>query len=362
MAKYSMRPPASLALLVGLALLPAPVTATDLVRDPRSFLVTEGGFSPLELADLDHGQVVARIIDTTDRSEVLSVAALRVKTTAERVRLTLRDVEGRRKDFEVLQIGRFSSPPSEKDIEALTLDTKDVDGLRKCRVGSCTERLPKDAIERFQSAVDWQGAGYAERVTRMWRETLAAYAASYVARGNSGLTEYDDNRAPEKVGDTVSQLILRSSYLKESVPDLHRYLGDFPEAKPQATEDIVYWLKERFWLKNVQSLNHLSIESVDLPSGKAVVAVTKQIFANHFFAGSLALTAFVEGQDPSGSYLVFVNRTRADIRPTGFNWLERALVKRLVRRRLLGQFRAFKAKLDPSYPAPPPEEDLPVEP
>jgi hypothetical protein len=348
------------ALVLLSSVLPSSGSATDLARDPRGFLKNDGGLTPLELGEVDRGQVVAKIVDTTDRSEVMSLAALRVRASADRVRLVLRDVEGRRKDFEVLQIGRFSAVPSPRDLDVLSLDPKDMDGLRKCRVGSCTERLPAEAIERFQSQVDWTSPNHAAKVNAMWRETLASYAAAYSARGNAGLVEYQDGRLPERVADTLQELLRRSYYLKESAPELDRYLDDFPGARPEGTEDILFWLNEKFWLKNVQSLNHLVIRDMTLPSGRVILAATKQLFANHFFAGSLALIVFVESADPLGSYLMFVNRTRADIRPGGFNWLERALVKRLVRRRLLGQFRTFKAKLDPNYPRPPsPEEDLP---
>jgi hypothetical protein len=359
--KCSMRSPGALALaaLMGCLGWPASGSPTDFARNPREFLKNEGGLSDLQLSAIDRGRVVAKTIDTSDRSEVMSLAVLRVRSSADQVRHLLREVEARRKDFDVLQIGRFSAAPTAQDLGVLTLDPGDVESLRKCRVGACNERLPAEAIERFQTQVDWTSPDRVAKVNLLWRETLASYAAAYVAHGNPGLVEYDDNREPDRVADTLRTLFLRSAYLKESAPDFHRYLAEFPNLRPPSTEDIFFWLKEKFWLKNVQSLNHLSILDTTLPSGRVILAVTKQLFANHFFEASLALTVFVESADPAGSYLIFVNRTRADVRPSGFSWLERALVRRLVRGRLLGQFRAFKAKLDPSYQPLTLEEDVP---
>jgi hypothetical protein len=337
-------------------LLPLSTGATDIGHGPREFLTREAGFTGAELSALDHGRVVAKTIDTSDRLEVVSLAALRVRATLDRARQVLLDVDGRRRDSEVLEIGRIPESPTAHDLGSLTLDPGDLDSLKKCKVGDCNERLPADAIERFQAQVDWRSADRAAKANSLWQETLAGYAQAYLARGDAGLVEYADNREPGRIARDLRFLLLRSYYLKESSPELDRYLSDFPRARPDNTTDVFYYLKERFWLKSVQSLNHLSLVETTSPTGRALFAATKQLFANHFFAASLSLTAFVESREAEGSYLIFVNRTRADIRPSGFNWLERALVRRLVRGRLITQFRALKVKLDPGYQPPDSEE------
>jgi hypothetical protein len=320
-----------------------------MAQAPRVFLKTDAAFTEAELQSLDKGHVVAKTLDTTDHTEVLSLAAARVRSTAERVRKILQDVDGRRKDFEVIQIGRLPEAPTATDLGGLTLDPGDVDGLAKCKVGNCNERLPADAIERFHAQVNWSAADRVAQANRLWRETLAAYAQAYLSRGNAGLVEYADSPNSGTVAADLRLLLLRSDYLRQSAPELERHLWGFPEDRGDNTTDVFFYLKEKFWLKSVQSLNHLSLTEISSPEGKALFAATKQLFANHFFTASLSVTAFVETGEAAGAYLIFVNRTRADIHPPGFNWLERALVRRLVRGRLLAQFRAFKLKLDPSY-------------
>jgi hypothetical protein len=51
-------------------------------------------------------------------------------------------------------------------------------------------------------------------------------------------------------------------------------------------------------------------------------------------------------QDAPGLWLAFVNHSRADIRPSGFNFLERILIKRLVRGRLRDQLGSLRAYLE----------------
>src|SRR5262249_18556277 len=160
--------------------------------------------------------------------------------------------------------------------------------------------------------------------TALWRETMAAFAAAYLAQGDAGLVQYDNNNMPVKVADSYAREIPRSLYLADSAPDLFRYVSSFPKDPPQGVEEYLYWLKEKFWTKHVTSLNHVTIRTADAPSGRFLVAVSKQIYANQYFESSLSVTSFSEG--PAGGYLVYVSRSRADIRKAGFHFYERALL------------------------------------
>ena len=52
---------------------------------PAAFLQAAGGLTSPELLAVDRGGIVAKTIETSDRSEVLSVAVMRVTTTPARV-------------------------------------------------------------------------------------------------------------------------------------------------------------------------------------------------------------------------------------------------------------------------------------
>ena len=51
-----------------------------------------------------------------------------------------------------------------------------------------------------------------------------------------------------------------------------------------------------------------------------------------------------------GGYLVYLSRTRADIRATGFNFLERTVLRRLVVGRLDSQLKWMRAVLEGASP------------
>jgi hypothetical protein len=162
-----------------------------------------------------------------------------------------------------------------------------------------------------------------------------------------------------KVGDSLARVLARSGYLAEAAPDLYRYLVHFPQDRPTRAEDYLYWIKEKFWIKTVVSLNHVAIVSGDGPSGPYVVGAAKQIYANRYFESSVSVTTFAE----NAPYLLYVSRTRADIRASGFNLLERLVLRRLVAGRLEAQIQWMRDRLEGrDRPAArrPPDRDVPA--
>ncbi len=315
--------------------------------DPIGLLRGEGLLSGTELESLEQGGVLAKVIDTDDRSEVLSLAATRVKTTAARVLETLRDLEGRRQEPWTIGSGRLSDPPTARDLAALTLDPGDVKHLARCRLHACGVRLSAELIERYRKELEATPAGTrAERANALTREVLASYAAAYRSRGDAALYEYANNDDDQlRIGDSLKLLLARSQLLRDAAPDLWAFLAKAPAGRPADAEDFIYWLQERFWLLNVLSLSHLAIVDRPTPSGRLVLAASKQLYASHYYESSLGLTLFIE-KAGAGGYLVLFNRTRADIRRSGFTWIERVLLRHLVRRRREARAKGLRARLE----------------
>jgi len=318
----------------------------SLVRDPVAFLRREGGLTASDLGSLERGSIIAKVIDTGDHSEVFSLTVMRVKTTPARALQRLRDLEGRSGAPWVIQVGRLAASPSVSDFEAMTLDAGDVKHLGKCVVNNCDVRLPAEAIEQFRRDVDWSSEGRTARANALFRQTLAAYAASYRQRGNAALFRYDNNDDPVRIADSFHLLTQRFEVLRDTTPDLHAYLETFPQGRPEDSEDLLYWMKEKFWLVNVLSLSHATITDRTTPAGHLILAVSKQLYANHYFESSLGATIFIEGASGWGPHVIYLNRTRADIRRTGFTWFERVLLKYLVRDRLEAQSRYLRQQLE----------------
>jgi len=313
--------------------------------NPTLFLLTEGRLTAPELDAVARGRIVTKVIETSDRSEVMSFTVMRVKTTPDRVLDRFRSVETWRRYPWVLQAGRVGPVPSPRDLDALTLDGGDIKALARCRVNDCDIRLPADVIEQFRREVDWTSPGREATGSALFRRTLSSYAASYLRLGNAALFEYANNDEPVRVGESLKQLIDRFRFLGEASPDLYAYLDRFPNDPPPTAEDCLYWLKEKFWMMNVLSLNHSTVIDRTGTSGRMILDVSKQLYASHYYESSLSLTGYVEG--PAGaSYLFNLSRARADIRRGGFSWIERLLLNRLVRHRMESQFSNLRQSLE----------------
>jgi hypothetical protein len=324
----------------------AAVGEASLVQDPVAFLRREGGLTESDLGSIERGSIIAKVIDTGDRSEIFSLAVMRVKTTPARALQRLRDLEGWTGAPWIIQAGRLGAAPSVSGFESMTLDAGDVKHLRKCVVNNCDLRLPAEAIERFRNEVDWSSETRTARANALFRQMLAAYAASYWQRGNAALFRYDNNNDPVRIADSLHFLVQRFEFLQDTAPDLHAYVESFPQGRPADTEDVLYWIRERFWLLNVLSLSHATITDRTTPAGHLILALSKQLYATHYFESSLGATIFFEGANGWGPHVIYLNRTRADIRRTGFTWFERVLLKYLVRDRLEAQSRYLRQQLE----------------
>jgi hypothetical protein len=304
----------------------------------------EARFSPSEIVEVEKGDLVAKMVETDDRSEVVTASAVRVKAAPEAVLAWLRGVDQWGRQPWIVQAGRVGRPASPRDFQGMTLDPGDVRDLPRCRVGKCEVRLPRDAIEQFGSRVDWTSPGAPEAANRLAREILAAYAARYLSTGNAALFEYVNNDDPVHIAAGFARILARSSFVEETTPDLAAYLASYPNGRPSDAEDFAYWMLEKFWRKTVLSLNHRTVVDRRGPGARVIVATTKQLYATHYYEASLSTTVFVE--HPQGSYLITINRTRADIRPGGFTMIERFLINRLVPRRVENEMRALEQVLE----------------
>jgi hypothetical protein len=327
--------------IVWLLLLPGPAIGGE---SARGAAFREASLTPAEIAAIEKGDVVAKVIDTDDRSEVLSVAAVRVRATPDRVLAWFRGVEDWRRQPWVVQTGRLGPRPGPRDLDAMTLDPADVRDLARCRVGDCEVRFERDAIEQFRTRIDWSSPTAAAAASALARQILASYAAEYVAHGDAALIEYVNNDDPVYIAAGFRRILVRSAFLHDTAPDLAAYLASYPDHRPADVENFLYWTKEKFWRMNVLSLNHSTIVDRRTAGERVIIAATKQLYATHYYEASLSTTVFVE--DASGSYLATINRTRADIRPSGFTWIERLVLNHLVRGRLQAQMRLLKREIE----------------
>jgi hypothetical protein len=155
--------------------------ATNAALYPNEFLQKYAGFDRSDLADVARGEAVAKSLDA-DSSEVAICASVRVAVPVSFYVGRFREIESFKRSENVLQVGRFSSPPSVGDLVGLTLEPKDVSDLKTCRPGQCGVKLDEAGIERLAAAT--RGSIPGAVADGAFREHLAEYARQYMERGN----------------------------------------------------------------------------------------------------------------------------------------------------------------------------------
>ncbi len=182
-------------------------------------------------------------------------------------------------------------------------------------------KLSAQMIERFRKEIDWNAPDYAVQATNLFRQMLVDYVRDYRTRGDAALIEYNDKRDSVSLAAEQRALASASGYVNDIL--------NAERSQLEVVEDAIVWSKIKFGLKPVLAVNHITIYRRAHEVGPQVLITAKQIYANHYFNGSLALTAFVKTSDASPvAYLVYENRSRADGLEGPFGKLKRGVVEK----------------------------------
>src|SRR4051812_7090911 len=109
---------ATIAATLTLVSMAAPVQEPKGARraaEPFEFLRTVCSFSAAEIAALERGEPIARVLDT-DKREVAVAGAVRVAAPRERLFAQYRDISGLRRSRVFQEVGGFSVPPRAEDL------------------------------------------------------------------------------------------------------------------------------------------------------------------------------------------------------------------------------------------------------
>lgn len=329
----------------------ATVMAQTVPSDLQTFLRTRLAFTPLELGELDRGEIVVKLPPTTEQREVAAFAVTRLHVPPEFYVSKFQDIVNFKKSDNVLQVGKFSNPPRLEDLNGLSLEPIDIEAIRQCHLNKCDVKLPAYFIEQFMTDLDWTAPNYRERANAVMRQKLFEYVKGYLQGGNAALAEYRDKSYPLRLVDEFHSLLQPAPYTYGYTPEFQNYLETFPRSRPKDSQDFMYWSKEKFGLKPVISITHVVIYKRVRPEGTDVLIASKGIYATHYFEASLGLTELVHapGSDPASSYLIYLNRSRADGLRGPLAGMKRALISSSLRDGARKNMELVRQRLESEY-------------
>jgi hypothetical protein len=339
-------------ILIVLVLIPVLATWShprDEAAEPSKFFREYVGLNDGEIAQIRSGKAVAKILDSPTADEVFVFGSVYVNSKPDQYLKLASDVDALRKLPNYLAIQKFSDPPELSDLDGLTLEAEDIQQLKTCKPGHCEVQLPSDAMEAFQRSVDWSAPDVANQVNRLAREMMLEALSRYEQGGNAALGTYRDKNHPANVADTFQSLLSRSKALPVYLPELDRYLLDYPNAQSENIKSEFYWEKVNFGLKpTIRVIQAIVYRGASATDPTYAVAL-KQLYASHYFETALDITVCVrdeETQKDPGIYLITLKGSQQ----AGLTGLKGSIVRKVAvdktRSSLEKALAAIKQKLE----------------
>ncbi len=293
-------------LLLALSLISSAIVQAAVARVPLK-IFTDLGLTSQQIAAIDAGRPVAKVLSWGGPSEVYVFGAVHVEGSPDTYLEAARDV-GRLSGTPGYQgIGEIREDATVADLSALAFDPDDVKALKNCREGSCDVQLPTTAIQAFHDGVNWSRPDAADQANALARPRVLQLIQAYQRGGNEALGEYRDKDHPARIADQFETMIGRASALPDVLPELRRYLLEYPNAELAGADSFFYWEKVSFGLKPTIRVNHGVIYRGRAQGRDFGVVAIKQLYATHYFHTALDMSVCVDDGAtvaPHGFYLL----------------------------------------------------------
>jgi hypothetical protein len=280
------------------------------------FLEQSIGLDAAQLAALERGEPVAKVLEARDRRDVALFGIITAPLTRDAWAAQLRDFPVSLKTPNRTQFGIFSNPATASDVAGVTINSRDVAEMKDCKPGNCVVKLPAVEMQRIREQVNWSAPDAQGQLSAYARRRLIEYVTDYRTRGDSAMAVYDDRgNLNVRSSEAFAAQLAESPYVYQNVPSLQQYLSTYPQGSLPGAAEILYWSEDALpRLRPILSVTHLVLYTPPELPGLTLLAA-KQIYANHYFETALDLTAAID-RNP-GIYLLVVRRFRFDNLPGG---------------------------------------------
>jgi hypothetical protein len=289
------------------------------------------------------GEPVTKLLDVDESKEVAVFGAVWVDAPMRRYVEAVTDIEAFEQGGGFRLTKRISAPPRLEDFAPLRLPDEDFNDLRSCRVGDCEVKLGEQALKRFRSEIHWSAPSARADADALMRQLAFDYVSRYLEGGNQQLAVYRDTSRPTFVGQEFQALVDQMPELTTYMPNMRRYLLEYPRVTIPDATSFLYWQETEFGLKPTIRISHLTIR--ETPDD--TVVTSKMLYASHYFWTGLELRVLVPDATRGGGFwLVTVSRSRSDGLSGFTGMFVRRRVRSEVERGALAGLRATKQRLE----------------
>jgi len=274
----------------------------------ESYLATTVRPTARERQALMSGAPITKLLDSDASKEVAVFGAVWIDGSPAQYVRRVKDIENFERGGTFRITKRIGDPPKLEDFAQLELPADDVKDLRSCKVGDCELKLGAKALQQLRTEVHWGTPGEKAEAEALFHRRALEYVTEYRQGGNERLAVYRDADDPVFVANEFRSMIERAPALVP-MPDLLRFLLEYPFATLERSSDFFYWQEAQFGLKPTIRINHLVIQ--DRPG--ATVIASKMLYASHYFWTALELRVLMpDSLRGTGFWFVTICRSRSD--------------------------------------------------
>jgi len=115
----------------------------------------------------------------------------------------------------------------------------------------------------------------------------------YRRGGNEALGVYRDKQHPARVAEQFETMVNRSATLPDMLPELRKYLLNYPDVDLPGADSFFYWEKVNFGMKPTVRVNHGVIYHAGKADGDISAVAIKQLYASHYFHTALDVSVCI---------------------------------------------------------------------
>ena len=286
-----------------------------------TFLRQSIGLDAAQLALIERGEGVVKVLETKDRRDVALFGIITADVARDAYVARVRDFRTSLAAPSRTHFGIFSDPANAADVAAVTISMRDVADMKDCRPGDCVVKLPATDMQRIHEQTNWSGDDVQAQLGAYARRRLVEYITDYRKRGDSAMAIYDDRgNMNVHASAAFAGMLAESPYVYQNVPSLGRYLAAYPRERLAGATEVLFWSEDAMpRLRPILSVTHQVVYTPPELPGVTIIAA-KQLYANHYFEAALDVTCVVDRQLPdgrSGTYVLVLRRYRFDNMPSG---------------------------------------------
>jgi len=299
------------AVVLALALSGAPAGGVGNPGAPFRWFEPDAIISSDDHKRLARGEVVVKPLSST--SGQLGVFAITAMNAQPEVFVEwIRQISQLQRSKAVAASGRFSEPPSLRDLDGLHLDPRDLEAIRRCRSGQCALKLSATEIDALRRVAD---GGRDEAIQDAFRRLLLARLMAYRSGGFAALPVAPGHAGVGAPADVLAALQASAPYIRRSDERLALWLNDTERTTSPDVESFFYWSKEYYASgKAMVALTQVGVTRT-LGGGMApeVAVAGKQLFATRYMNGMLSHITLSRDAASGRRYMTYTNRAQLDV-------------------------------------------------